>query len=96
MPGSFSGGAGPAIALRKNDGGGSLSNCTTCQYDSELEHNNCDLANFEESHGRMRGLLINCAHRPCDRSSECNRNATTGYDGLEGRFLPCFVHFTGG
>lgn len=57
MPGSFSGGAGPATALRKNDGGGSLSSCTTCQYDSELEHNNCDLANFEEPHGRMRGLL---------------------------------------
>jgi hypothetical protein len=29
-------------------------------YDAELEHNNCDHANFEESHGRMRGFY--CAN----------------------------------
>jgi len=32
-------------------------------YDSELEHNNCDLADFEESRGRMRLLKSGiCTH----------------------------------
>jgi hypothetical protein len=31
-------------------------------YDSELEHNNCDLADFEESRGRMQELLKSRFH----------------------------------
>jgi hypothetical protein len=57
MPGSFSGGAGPAIALRRMTAAVLCQTVRHASYDSELEHNNCDHPNFEESHGRTRGLL---------------------------------------
>ena len=54
MPGSFSGGAGPAIALRKNDGVGVV--CTTPL--AQLDHANIVTIYSAEESGSVHFLIM--------------------------------------